>query len=219
MKKIFTFLLSIAMLVATCDILYARGGSSFGGSRSSGSSWSKPSSSKPSSNWSSKPSSSARPSPSVSKPSTAATKSKEAVQTKGKSFSSKSEATAQFKKDNTAKYTSKFTKEPSSRPSHIPQSTKVGNQNVNITYNSTYGGYGYMHPTLGTWMMYDAMSDAVMLSVLMNQNHYNVVQPSSNTTVAVVESHWSWMTIIFISLVVGVIILVFSIIIYNEMVD
>ena len=224
MKKFFAALLSIAMLVATCDSLYARGGSSFGGSRSSGSrssssGWSKPSSSKPSSSssWGSKSSSSKPTTP--SKPSVGSSKSKEAVQSNGKTFSSKAEATAQFKKDNAAKYTAKFDKEPSSRPSYIPQSTKVGNQNVNVTYNNTYGGYGYMHPTLGTWMMYDAMTDAVMLSALMNQNHYTVAQPTTGTSVVVVKNSNYWLAIGLIVTVVLVFVVIGCIVVANKGLD
>lgn len=223
MKKFFTVLLSIAMFTATCDSLYARGGSSFGGSRSSSSrssssGWSKPSSSKPSSSsgWGSKTSSNQS---TTSKPSVGSSKSKEAVQSSGKTFSSKAEATSQFKKDNAAKYTAKFDKEPSSRPSHIPKSTKVGNHNVNITYNSTYGGYGYMHPTLGTWMMYDAMTDAVMLSALMNQNHYTVVQPTAATPVAVVENSNYWFRIFIVIGVVLVFIVIGCIVAVNGGLD
>lgn len=45
---------------------------------------------------------------------------------------------------------------------------------MSVTYNAGYGGYGYMHPTLGTWMMYDMMSDAVMMSAVMRNDGYHV---------------------------------------------
>jgi hypothetical protein len=57
--------------------------------------------------------------------------------------------------------------------------TTVGGSNVNVSYNSQYGGYGYMHPTLGTWMMYDMISDAAMMSTMMRNDGYYVGQPST----------------------------------------
>ena len=48
----------------------------------------------------------------------------------------------------------------------------MNGRNVNVTYNAGLGGYGYLHPTLGTWILYSAMTDAVMMSALMSRGGY-----------------------------------------------
>lgn len=194
------FLLAFAILFASSDVFAQRGGRSggFSSSRSSSSSFrsSSSSSSKPSSSgWgsSSKPSSSKPSSGGFSSSSSSSSKSSvvsppikksevdnaayKAAKTSGKAFTDQKSASSDFKNKYASKYTNKFDKEPATRPSYIPQSTNVGGQNVNITYNSTHGGYGYMHPTLGTWIMYDMMSDAVMMSSMMRHEGYYVGAP------------------------------------------
>lgn len=93
----------------------------------------------------------------------------------GKTFSSKESAISSFKAANAketakgGKFTSHYEKEPSTRPSHIPSTYN----NHTVVYNPGMGGYGYWSgggPGLGTWMMYDMMSDALMLSA-MSHNH------------------------------------------------
>lgn len=93
----------------------------------------------------------------------------------GKTFSSKESAVSSFKAANAketakgGKFTSHYEKEPATRPSHIPSTYN----NHTVVYNPGMGGYGYWSgggPGLGTWMMYDMMSDAVMLSA-MSHNH------------------------------------------------
>lgn len=62
---------------------------------------------------------------------------------------------------------------PAKRPSYIPSNTTVDGRQYDVTYNVGQGGYGYWNggaPGLGTWMMYDALSDAAMVSMLMRQN-------------------------------------------------
>lgn len=99
----------------------------------------------------------------------------------GKAFSTPQAAAADFKAKSASKYTSTYKTEPASRPSHIPPATTVGGKTVNVTYNAGYGGYGYMHPTLGTWMMYDMMSDAVMMNAMMRNDGYVVgVAPAAS---------------------------------------
>ena len=118
---------------------------------------------KSSSSWSSKPS---------------ATHSDTTVYNKAKqnglAFSTKTDAINHFKTQNSSKYTTKFAAEPKEKPSYIPNATTVGGKTVNITYNQSHGGYGYMHPVTGAWMMYDVMSDMVMMNALMSNHGYHV---------------------------------------------
>lgn len=79
----------------------------------------------------------------------------------GTTFKDRKSAAADFKKKNAAKYGSTYGSKPATRPGHIPQTTMVGGTRTTIIYNQTHGGYGYMSP-LGTWMMYNAMTDVAM---------------------------------------------------------
>lgn len=91
----------------------------------------------------------------------------------GTLFSSKAAATQAFRSRYAQDYASTFATEPSARPSYIPASTFVGGRSVNIMYNPTLGGYGYLHPSLGTWILYDALADAAMSDNLMyNRGYY-----------------------------------------------
>jgi len=210
MKKLKT--LFVTMLIATLsfalitDDAYARGGGSRGGGGFR-------SSSRPSSRPASRPKSSpSKSSPSKStekkswggnkatKPTTGRTtakpkmtaaqqKSLETAKKNGTAFKSKTAAQDAFKTKYASQYKSKYATKPATRPSHIPQTTKVGNTNVNVVYNQQYGGYGYMHPTLGTWMMYDVMTDMIMMNMLMNQHHYVVEQPVQHSTHVTVVRH------------------------------
>lgn len=92
----------------------------------------------------------------------------------GLAFTSKTAAIDHFKTQNSSKYTTKFTAEPKTKPSYIPAATNVGGKTVNVTYNQTNGGYGYIHPVTGAWMMYDVMSDMVMMNMLMSNHGYHV---------------------------------------------
>lgn len=221
MKK-FLALLLMVLCVSYCDAKPPSGGF-----RSSSRSSFRSSSSTKSGGWGSK----ATQTPSVSKPSTsgawgskstpaaANTAPKSAVdnaaykaaKTSGKAFTTKDAAVADFKAKSAAKYTSTYKTEPATRPSHIPTTTTVGGSNVNVSYNSQYGGYGYMHPTLGTWMMYDMISDAAMMGVMMQRDGYYaggaqpaVVHHSSSGTTAL--SIVLAIVIIFVSITVAVII-------------
>ena len=88
----------------------------------------------------------------------------------GTTFQSRSQAESAFRQRNSSQYPSKFASQPSTRPSHIPQSTRVNGQTVNVNYNAGLGGYGYFMG--GRWILYSAMADTVMLSALMSRNHY-----------------------------------------------
>ncbi len=90
----------------------------------------------------------------------------------GTLFASKTEASRAFRNSYGRDYASTFASEPQVRPSYIPSSAMVGGRNVNIVYSPALGGYGYLHPLLGTWMLYDALSDAAMLDRAMYGRGY-----------------------------------------------
>jgi len=195
--KTLTYLLTIVLsLSMLSDVEARRSGGSFGGSRSS-SSWggsrSSSSSSSRSSSWgksssnkttttrssSSKPKTfhKAPPRKSVKKTvpkktiSAADKKRISSAKSSGTYFKNRKEATSSFKKKHANTYKSRYATKPTTRPAHIPQTTSVGGRSYNVTYNASYGGYGYMGPS-GSWIMYDAMADAAMLAILMNRRGY-----------------------------------------------
>lgn len=90
----------------------------------------------------------------------------------GTTYQTRQQAEQAFVGRNSGQYPSRYSSQPSSRPAHIPQTTRVDGRNVNVTYNTGLGGYGYLHPTLGTWVLYSAMADAAMLGVLMSNRGY-----------------------------------------------
>lgn len=90
----------------------------------------------------------------------------------GTTYQTRQQAEQAFVSRNSGQYPSRYSSQPSSRPAHIPQTTRVDGRNVNVTYNTGLGGYGYLHPTLGTWVLYSAMADAAMLGVLMSNRGY-----------------------------------------------
>lgn len=94
----------------------------------------------------------------------------EKAKMQGTSFKTRDEAVKDFQTKNAGKYTNKFTSEPATRPSYIPSTTMVGGHSYTVIYNPGMGGYGYYNGA--TWIMYDAMRDAAMMGMLMNQNHY-----------------------------------------------
>jgi hypothetical protein len=90
----------------------------------------------------------------------------------GTLFSSKTEAAQAFRSKYSKDYSSSFATEPSSRPTYIPGSTLVGGRNVNIVYNAGLGGYGYFHPSLGQWILYDALADSVIDHAMYDRGYY-----------------------------------------------
>lgn len=88
----------------------------------------------------------------------------------GTTFQTRSQAESAFRQRNASQYSSKYPTQQSTRPSHIPQTTRVNGQTVNVNYNAGLGGYGYFMG--GQWILYSAMADAAMLSVLMSRNNY-----------------------------------------------
>jgi hypothetical protein len=215
MNKFLSGLILAAMLLCNVDAATRSSGSSSrsssSGSRSSGSWGSKssaapkpaapapkpstPAPSTPSKSWgSSKPAAPAiapTTQPKVApKPSATDTALKaKSVQTAN--TKTREQATTEFKQKNAAQYTSKYVSEPKTRPTHIPTTTMVGGNNYNVVYNGGFGGYGYYN-SLGTWIMYDAMMDTMMLSMLMNNHgHYNYSHTTTMTTHYITNSDGS----------------------------
>jgi hypothetical protein len=143
------------------------GSSGSNSAKYSGSSTSKSSGS----SWFSKPQTSTRPQSTVER------SKYEAASKSGTVFKTRESAISDFKTKKANTYTSKYTAEPTTRPSHIPQTYKSNGTSYNVTYNQSVGGYGYWNgggPGLGTFMLYDALSDAVMLNTLMDRDNYYV---------------------------------------------
>jgi hypothetical protein len=90
----------------------------------------------------------------------------------GTLFSSRNEAQAAFKSRYQGQYGSTFRAEPASRPAWIPQTATVGGRSVGISWNPALGGYGYLDPILGSWILYDVFTDALMVDNLMNHHNY-----------------------------------------------
>jgi len=93
----------------------------------------------------------------------------------GTHFNNRKDAVKHFRSTQANKYTSSYATKPATRPKHIPQNTQVNGKPVNIRYNSSYGGYGYMNN--GRWVVYNVMTDMVMLNMLMREGGYYYGQP------------------------------------------
>jgi hypothetical protein len=89
----------------------------------------------------------------------------------GTRFQTRESAINDFKIKHADKYPTRFVSEPRIRPSYIPSYYTYGGTRYNIIYNPYYGGYGYWGPG-HVWMMYDLMTDAIMLNTLMNNHGY-----------------------------------------------
>lgn len=138
----------------------------------------------------------------------------------GTVFKTKDEAISSFKTTHGAKYTSTFPKEPVTRPTYIPQTTTVGGRSYNVTYNQDRGGYGYMN-SLGTWMMFDAMTDAVVMSSLMNNHGYYhgspyAAQPAQNNQVVRSQSGMGTFGIVFVAIGVVFFVIVVVVILFRD---
>ena len=228
MKYIVPFMILMGG-VAEVSAKYRSSGSSGSSFRSSSSkSYSKPSSSskyssssKPKSTTSSSKYSSSSKPKTVTKPKPMTFKSPkekaayEKAKKSGTAFSSKADAQKAFKEKHADKYKSTYATKPATRPDHIPQTTTGPNGNTyNITYNQNQGGYGYTN-SLGAFIMYDAMSDAVMMSALMSRNNYVVHADHGKTVTHTVHhssggpSGWAvlW-TIVIVFAVIGFIVFI-----------
>lgn len=160
-------------------------------SSSSSSSWgSKPSTApnKPASSWGSSGSSSSNNSAkwggssnynsnTTAKPaSKVEAKRYETAAKSGKAFTTRESAVNDFKSKYGSQYTSRFSSEPSRRPDYIPNSY----QGHTVIYNQGMGGYGYWSGGgigLGTFLLYDALSDAAFLNAQMARQNYYVGPP------------------------------------------
>lgn len=89
----------------------------------------------------------------------------------GTLFKTRDEAANDFKSRYSSSYQNKFQAEPATRPAYIPQTYASGGVTYNINYNPVHGGYGYTN-SLGAFIMYDAMSDAIMMNHLMHHHGY-----------------------------------------------
>jgi len=173
---------AMACLAFSVEDSFARG-SGGGGFRSSSSSFRSSSrSSSRSSGWGSRKATTSTnrkastPKRAAAKPkrSAADTAQQAKAQKAGTKFQSRDKAVSDWKTKNAAKYKQTPTPgaaAPSTRPSHIPQTTSVGGKNVNVTYNVNQGGYGYMN-ALGTFMLYDAITDAAFMNSRMRSSGY-----------------------------------------------
>jgi hypothetical protein len=90
----------------------------------------------------------------------------------GTTYRTRQQAEQTFVSRNSSQFPSRYASQPATRPGHVPQSTRVDGRNVNVAYNAGLGGYGYLHPSLGTWVLYSAMTDAAMLGLLMSRQGY-----------------------------------------------
>jgi hypothetical protein len=98
----------------------------------------------------------------------------------GKAFTTRESAVSDFKTKNATIFTNKFTTEPTKRPDYIPTNYNSGGKSYDVVYNPTSGGYGYWNgggPGLGTWMVYDTLSDMAMMNTLMSRQNYYVGTP------------------------------------------
>ena len=110
-------------------------------------------------------------------------KSLETAKKNGTAFKSKDDATAAFKKNQAGKYPAKYATKPATRPEHIPATTMVNGRSVNVVWNADRGCYGYPGSTLGAFIAYDMMSDAIMMNTMMSRNHYLVQPPVTHVQV------------------------------------
>lgn len=91
----------------------------------------------------------------------------------GNYFKNKNDAMKSFQEKNKNTYKNNFDKEPTTRPNYIPQQTTIANgTSVNVIYNPSYRGYGYMNN--GAWIVYDVMTDIAMMNLLMQRQGYYV---------------------------------------------
>ncbi len=127
----------------------------------------------------------------------------------GGSKTTKQQAQESYKQ----KYSSTFEKEPVTRPNYIPNETRVGNTTYHVVYDNRYHGYGY-YDSFGRWMLYDAMADAAMASVIMSQPQRTVyVNPGGQTVVT--TSHLGYGMGIFVFFIVLGILVVIGIAIHK----
>lgn len=187
-RKLFSIMIiAIFVIISTAELVEARRGGSFSSSRSgfssskSSKSWGSRSTAKSNKSWN-KGSLNYKPNPKIGKfdkqtgrKAITEDTSKKIASTaakKGVKFDSRKDALQKFKDQNANKYKSTYTSRPDSRPEHIPETTRFNGKTYDVTYNPNQSGYGYIGPS-GSWIMYDTMSDMIMMNMLMsNQGYY-----------------------------------------------
>lgn len=213
--------LSLFCFTSNLDAKGSSGGFSSSSSRSSGSSWGSSSKStattpkaKPKATPKATPSSNSYSKPTSSYGSQAQTSTRptskadaaryEAASKSGKTFATRESAVADFKANNAAKMPSRYDVEPAQRPSHIPTSyADSSGTRRDVVYNQNGGGYGYYSgggPGLGTFMLYDAMSDAAMMNTMMSRQNYYVGSAPQVSSHSSTKSGWSTVWFMGISL-------------------
>ncbi len=97
----------------------------------------------------------------------------EQARTRGTAFTTRSEALDAFKRKYQGQYRNQFSSRPTSRPAYIPEYyTGPNGSRYSVTYRPDLGGYGYYNSSLGRWMLYSVLGDAVMTNLLMRNNGY-----------------------------------------------
>lgn len=109
----------------------------------------------------------------------------------GTVYTSREQATDSFKTKYAKEFTTKFQEEPKARPTYIPPSYSPTSNSPSYTvvYNQRYGGYGYWNgggPNLGTFVLYDALTDAAVTSNLMAQKGYYYGPPPPASHIMIV---------------------------------
>jgi hypothetical protein len=199
MKRFSALFLSIALVIISSTDIFARGSSSFGGSRSSSSSYrSSSSSSRSSTSFFSKPATkpAVAPTPATNNTAKVATATvatgavaattttpPKAVATSAtsqamakqsavgaKTYTSRAQAESDFKAQQASKYTNSFKTQPATRPEYIPGSISRGGTTYNVTYNN--GGYGYYDR--GRWSPLDLAMYMVVTDVMLDHNGYGI---------------------------------------------
>jgi hypothetical protein len=106
----------------------------------------------------------------------------ERARTRGTAFATRSEALKAFEQKNRGSFRNQFSSRPAGRPDYIPRtSTGPNGSRYPLEYRPGLGGYGYFNPSLGRWVLYSVLGDAIMTNMLMrNQGYYYGAPPSSS---------------------------------------
>ena len=129
----------------------------------------------------------------------------DSAQKSGKVFQSRDQAVNKWKTENAGKFENKFTTPPAKKPDYIPNtySSPTG-YSAPISYNQQYGGYGYMD-ALGTFILWDAMTDIAFQNNHMNQSGYYVGNAPKEPIFVQPEERFPWGTFVIGVLMVLVI--------------
>lgn len=107
----------------------------------------------------------------------------ERARTRGTAFSNRGAALKAFEQKNRGNFQNHFSSRPASRPAYIPPYTTGPNgSRYPLEYRPGLGGYGYYNPSLGRWVLYSVLGDALMANTLMrNQGYYYGATPLSSS--------------------------------------